>query len=173
MQLCDAFDIPVLSLIDCPGNMVGPEAEKEALIRHCGRMYVAGANLTVPFFAVILRKSYGLGALAMSTGSFDETFFAISWPTGEFAGMGLEGSIKLGRRAELAAIEDIQQRKARYEELVADAYAWSRALNAGTVFEVDDVIDPATTRDWLIMGLESAPPPEPRAGKKHQWVDTW
>ncbi|PDH35672.1 MAG: carbamoyl-phosphate synthase large subunit [OM182 bacterium MED-G24] len=173
MQLCDAFDIPVLSLIDCPGNMVGPEAEKEAQIRHCGRMYVAGANLTVPFFAVILRKSYGLGALAMSTGSFDETFFAISWPTGEFAGMGLEGSIKLGRRSELAAIEDIPKRKARYEELVADAYAWSRALNAGTVFEVDDVIDPATTRDWLIMGLESAPPPEPRAGKKHKWIDTW
>ncbi len=173
MQLCDAFDIPILSLIDCPGNMVGPEAEKEALIRHCGRMYVAGANLTVPFFVVVLRKAYGLGALAMATGSFDETFFAISWPTGEFAGMGLEGAIKLGRRNELAAIEDIPKRKARYEELVADAYAWSRALNAGTVFEVDDVIDPADTRKWVIMGLDSAPPPLARNGKKHGWVDTW
>ena len=173
MQLCDAFDIPILSLIDCPGNMVGPEAEKEALIRHCGRMYVAGANLTVPFFVVVLRKAYGLGALAMATGSFHETFFAISWPTGEFAGMGLEGSIKLGRRAELEAITDIPERKARYEELVAEAYAWSRALNAGTVFEVDDVIDPTLTRRWLIMGLDSAPQPIPRAGKKHGWVDTW
>ena len=173
MQLCDAFDIPILSLIDCPGNMVGPEAEKEALIRHCGRMYVAGANLTVPFFVVVLRKAYGLGALAMSTGSFDETFFAISWPTGEFAGMGLEGSIKLGRRAELAAITDIPKRKARYEKLVAEAYAWSRALNAGTVFEVDEVIDPALTRQWLVMGLNSAPSPIPRDGKKHSWVDTW
>ena len=94
MQLCDAFDIPILSMIDCPGNMVGPEAEKEALIRHCGRMYVAGANLTVPLFVVVLRKAYGLGALAMAGGSFDETFYAISWPTGEFAGMGLEGQIK-------------------------------------------------------------------------------
>ncbi|MEM7017302.1 MAG: carboxyl transferase domain-containing protein [Pseudomonadota bacterium] len=173
MQLCDAFDIPILSLIDCPGNMVGPEAEKEALIRHCGRMYVSGANLTVPFFAVVLRKAYGLGALAMATGSFDETFFALSWPTGEFAGMGLEGQIKLGRRAELAAIEDIPKRKARYEEMVADAYSWARALNAGTVFEVDDVIDPAETRRWLIMGLNSAPEPIPRDGKKLSWVDTW
>ncbi len=173
MQLCDAFDIPILSLIDCPGNMVGPEAEKAALIRHCGRMYVAGANLTVPYFVVVLRKAYGLGALAMATGSFDETSFAISWPTGEFAGMGLEGSIKLGRRAELQAITDIPKRKARYEELVAEAYAWSRALNAGTVFEVDDVIDPVMTRGWLVMGLDSAPPPIPREGKKHSWVDTW
>lgn len=173
MQLCDAFDIPILSLIDCPGNMVGPEAEKEALVRHCGRMYVAGANLTVPFFTVVLRKAYGLGALAMATGSFDETFFAISWPTGEFAGMGLEGQIKLGRRNELAAIEDIPKRKARYDELVADAYAWSRALNAGTVFEVDDVIDPADTRKWIVMGLEASPTPIPRAGKKHSWIDTW
>ena len=173
MQLCDAFDIPILSLVDCPGNMVGPEAEKTALIRHCGRMYVAGANITVPYFTVVLRKSYGLGALAMSTGSFDETFFSISWPTGEFAGMGLEGSIKLGRRAELAAIEDIQERKARYDEYVDEAYAWARALNAGTVNEVDDVIDPVDTRRWLVMGLNSAPPVIPRDGKKLPWVDTW
>jgi acetyl/propionyl-CoA carboxylase alpha subunit len=173
MQLCDAFDIPILSLIDCPGNMVGPEAEKEALIRHCGRMYVAGANLTVPVFVVVLRKAYGLGALAMAGGSFDETFFAISWPTGEFAGMGLEGQIKLGRRNELAAIKDIPERKARYDQLVANAYDWSRALNAGTVFEVDDVIDPADTRKWIVMGLDSSPPVIPRAGKKHAWIDTW
>ena len=173
MQLCDAFDIPILSLVDCPGNMVGPEAEKTALIRHCGRMYVAGANITVPYFTVVLRKSYGLGALAMSTGSFDETFFSISWPTGEFAGMGLEGSVKLGRRAELAAIENIQERKARYEKYVDDAYAWARALNAGTVNEVDDVVDPVDTRRWLVMGLNSAPPVIPREGKKRPWVDTW
>lgn len=173
MQLCDAFDIPILSLVDTPGNMVGPEAERTALIRHCGRMYVAGGNITVPFFVVVLRKAYGLGALAMSTGSFDETFFSISWPTGEFAGMGLEGSVKLGRRAELAAITDLAERKARYDKLVDDAYAWSRALNAATVSEVDDVIDPADTRKWLVMGLDSAPQPPVRSGKKHGWIDTW
>ncbi|MDP6377125.1 MAG: carboxyl transferase domain-containing protein [Pseudomonadales bacterium] len=173
MQLCDAFDIPILSLIDTPGNMVGPEAEKTALIRHCGRMYVAGANITVPYFVVVLRKSYGLGALAMSTGSFDETFFSISWPTGEFAGMGLEGAVKLGRRAELLAITDVAERKARYERYVDDAYAWSRALNAATVSEVDDVIDPADTRKWLVMGLDSVPSAPPRSGKKRGWIDTW
>ncbi|GGE02432.1 pyruvate carboxylase [Polymorphobacter glacialis] len=173
MQLCDAFDIPILSLIDTPGNMVGPEAEKTALIRHCGRMYVAGANITVPFFAVVLRKSYGLGALAMSAGSFDQTFFTVSWPTGEFAGMGLEAAVKLGRRAELLAIENLVERTARYEKLVADAYAWSRALNSATVGDFDDVIDPAETRKWLVMGLDSVPPPPRREGKKRAWIDTW
>jgi acetyl/propionyl-CoA carboxylase alpha subunit/acetyl-CoA carboxylase carboxyltransferase component len=173
LQLCDAFDIPVLSLIDTPGNMVGPVAEKTALIRHCARMYVAGANITVPYFNVVLRKAYGLGAIAMAAGSLDESFFSISWPTGEFAGMGLEGSIKLGRRAELQAITDIPARKARYDALVAEAYAWAKALNAGTVFEVDDVVDPADTRRWLVMGLNSLPPPPHREGKKRAWVDTW
>jgi acetyl/propionyl-CoA carboxylase alpha subunit len=173
MQLCDAFDLPILSLIDTPGNMVGPLAEQTALIRHCARMYVAGANITVPYFNVVLRKAYGLGAIAMAAGSFDESFFSVSWPTGEFAGMGLEGSIKLGRRAELSAITDIPARRARYDELVAGAYSWARALNAGMVFEVDDVIDPADTRRWLVMGLNSAPPAPRRDGKKRAWVDTW
>jgi acetyl-CoA carboxylase carboxyltransferase component len=172
MQQCDAFDIPMLSLIDTPGNMVGPEAEKTALIRHCARMYLAGANITVPYFNVVLRKAYGLGAIAMAAGSFDETFFSISWPTGEFAGMGLEGQIKLGRRAELQAITDIPERKARYDKWVAEAYSWARALNAGTVFEVDDVIDPADTRKWIVMGLNSAPPVR-RTGKKRPWIDAW
>jgi len=160
-------------MIDTPGNMVGPEAEKTALIRHCGRLYVTGANVTVPIFCVVLRKAYGLGALAMSGGSFETPFFTISWPTGEFAGMGLEGSIKLGRRAELAAITDIATRRARYDELVAKAYDWASALNGATVFEFDDVIDPAETRRWLAMGLASAPQPAERAGKKRGWVDTW
>jgi acetyl-CoA carboxylase carboxyltransferase component len=173
MQLCDAFDIPIVSLIDTPGNMVGPEAEKTGLIRHCARMYLAGANLTVPFMAVVLRKSYGLGALAMCVGSFDQTLFTLSWPTGEFAGMGLEGAVKLGRRAELLALTDLAQRKARYDQLVADAYAWAKALNAGMTMEVDDVIDPAITRRWLVMGLDSAPPPPRRTGKKRAWVDSW
>ncbi len=173
MQLCDAFDIPILSLIDTPGNMVGPVAEKTALIRHCARMYVAGANVTVPWFNVVLRKAYGLGAIAMAAGSFDETFFSISWPTGEFAGMGLEGLDQARPPRRAAAITDIPARRARYDKLVADAYAWSRALNAGMVFEVDDVVDPASTRAWLVMGLNSMPPKPAREGKKRAWVDTW
>ncbi|MDA9504846.1 carbamoyl-phosphate synthase large subunit [Bradyrhizobium sp. CCBAU 11386] len=173
MQLCDAFDIPILSMLDVPGNMVGPEAERTATVRHCGRLYVTGANVTVPMFGVVLRKAYGLGALAMTGGGFHVPSFVVSWPTGEFADMGLEGRVKLERRAELAAIENISERKARYEELVARAYDWASAVNGATVFEFDDVIDPADTRQWIIMGLEAAPLPVPRAGKKVAFVDTW
>src|SRR5262249_43186240 len=100
-------------------------------------------------------------------------FFVVSWPTGEFAGMGLEGQIKLGRRAELLAIEDIAERKARYDQMVAAAYDWASALNGATVFEFDDVIDPAETRRWLAQGLASAAPAPARTGKKRDWVDTW
>ena len=117
MQICDAFDLPILCLCDTPGNMVGPEAEKTALVRHCCRLYVTGSSVTVPMFTVVLRKSYGLGAQAMAAGSFHAPFFAVSWPTGEFGGMGLEGAVKLGYRKELAAIEDPAERMARYEEM--------------------------------------------------------
>lgn len=173
MQLCNAFDIPVITLIDVPGNMVGPEAERTATIRHCGRLYVIGANLQVPMFSVVLRKAYGLGAMAMSAGSLDSPLFTVAWPTGEFAGMGIEGEIKLGRRAELAAIADLDQRRARYEELLAGAYAWSSAANGATVFEFDDVIDPADTRHWLAMGLEAVAGRPARTGKVQPWIDTW
>jgi acetyl/propionyl-CoA carboxylase alpha subunit/acetyl-CoA carboxylase carboxyltransferase component len=173
MQLCDGYDIPVLFLCDTPGNMVGTEAEKTALVRHCCRLYVIGANLTVPFFTVVLRKAYGLGAQAMAGGGFHAPFFAVSWPTGEFGGMGLEGAVKLGYRNELAAITDPLERKRKYEEMVAAMYEKGKALNAAALFEIDDVIDPADTRRWIMAGLRSAPPPTPRPGKKHAWIDAW
>ena len=173
MQICDAFDIPILSLCDTPGNMVGPEAERTALVRHCCRLYVTGSSVTVPMFTVVLRKSYGLGAQAMAAGSFHAPFFAVSWPTGEFGGMGLEGAVKLGYRKELAAIDDPAERMARYEEMVAAMYEQGKALNTATVFEIDDVIDPADTRRWIVEGLRACPPPEPRTGKKRPCIDTW
>ena len=173
MQICDAFDIPILCLCDTPGNMVGPEAEKTALVRHCCRLYVTGSSVTVPMFTVVLRKSYGLGAQAMAAGSFHAPFFAVSWPTGEFGGMGLEGAVKLGYRQELAAIDDPAERMARYEEMVAAMYEQGKALNTATVFEIDDVIDPADTRRWIVEGLRACPPPEPRTGKKRPCIDTW
>ena len=173
MQLCDGYDIPLVFLCDTPGNMVGPEAEKTALVRHCCRLYVIGANLTVPFFTVVLRKAYGLGAQAMAGGGFHAPFFAVSWPTGEFGGMGLEGAVKLGYRNELAAITDPVARKRKYEEMVAAMYEKGKALNAAALFEIDDVIDPADTRRWIMAGLRSAPPPTRPAGKKHSWIDAW
>ena len=173
MQVCEAFDIPILSLSDTPGNMVGPEAEKTNLIRHCSRLFVIGANLTVPIFSVILRKSYGLGAIAMTGGSYQASMFAVSWPTGEFGGMGLEGSVKLGYRNELAAIEDSLARKAKFDEMVAAAYARGKAMARGTSPSLDDVIDPAATRRWVLAGLKARPPVPLRTGKKLAWIDSW
>ncbi|KQW73327.1 carbamoyl-phosphate synthase large subunit [Phenylobacterium sp. Root77] len=173
MQLCEAFDIPLLSLSDTPGNMVGPEAEKTGLIRHCSRLFVIGANLTVPLFSVILRKSYGLGAIAMTGGSYQGSMFCVSWPTGEFGGMGLEGSVKLGYRNELAAIEDPAARKAKFDDMVAAAYARGKALSQAMGPALDDVIDPKDTRRWVLSGLKSLPPLPVRTGKKLRWIDSW
>ncbi len=173
MQLCEAFDIPLLSLSDTPGNMVGPEAEKTGLIRHCSRLFVIGANLTVPIFSVILRKAYGLGAIAMSGGSHQGGMFCVAWPTGEFGGMGLEGSVKLGYRNELAAIADPAERKARFDQMVAQAYANGKALARGAYPSLDDVIDPADTRRWVLSGLKALPPIPVRTEKKLRWIDSW
>jgi acetyl/propionyl-CoA carboxylase alpha subunit len=173
MQLCDAFDLPILFLCDTPGIMVGPEVEKTALVRHAARMFVTGASLTVPFFTIVLRKGYGLGAQAMAGGSFKANTFTVSWPTGEFGGMGLEGAVKLGYRNELAAIEDPEKRKQTFDEMVARMYQHGKAVNTASHFEVDDVIDPVDSRHWIMSALRSAPPPLPRDGKKRPCIDTW
>jgi acetyl-CoA carboxylase carboxyltransferase component len=173
MQLCDAFDLPLLSLMDCPGMMVGPDVEATALVRHCVRTFNAGANLTVPFFCVVVRKGYGLGAQAMTGTSTRVGFMTVAWPTAEFAGMNLEGSVKLGYRKELAAIEDPQQRIAVYQERVDTAYYEAKAVNAVSGGGVDDVIDPADTRDWIAASLRRLPPTPLRATKKYPYIDTW
>jgi acetyl-CoA carboxylase carboxyltransferase component len=173
MQLCDAFDLPILFLCDTPGIMVGPEVEKTALVRHAARMFVTGASLSVPFFTIVLRKSYGLGAQAMAGGSFKAPFFAVSWPTGEFGGMGLEGAVKLGYRKELAEIEDPDKRRALYEEMVERMYRHGKAVNTASHFELDDVIDPHDSRTWIANALRSAPARARTGGKRRPCVDTW
>jgi acetyl/propionyl-CoA carboxylase alpha subunit/acetyl-CoA carboxylase carboxyltransferase component len=173
MQLCDAFDIPLLFLCDTPGIMVGPEIEKTALVRHACRMFVVGANVSVPFFTVVLRKAYGLGAQAMAGGSFKAPHFLVSWPTGEFGGMGLEGAVKLGYRNELAAVDNPAERKTLFDQMVARMYERGKALNSASHFEIDDVIDPVESRRWITAGLRSAPPPAPRTAKKRPCIDTW
>jgi acetyl/propionyl-CoA carboxylase alpha subunit/acetyl-CoA carboxylase carboxyltransferase component len=173
LQICEAFDIPVLSLSDTPGIMVGPEIEKTALVRHCSRLFLIGANLTVPMFSVVLRKSYGLGALAMTGGSYPASVFAVAWPTGEFGGMGLEGSVKLGYRNELAAITEPSARKAKFDEMVAAAYEHGKALNQAATYHIDEVIDPKDTRRWIIAGLRSLPASPKRLEKKLRWIDAW
>jgi acetyl/propionyl-CoA carboxylase alpha subunit/acetyl-CoA carboxylase carboxyltransferase component len=173
LQICEAFDIPVLSLSDTPGMMVGPEVEKTALVRHCSRLFLIGANLTVPMFSVVLRKSYGLGALAMTGGSYPASLFAVAWPTGEFGGMGLEGSVKLGYRNELSAIVDPVERKAKFDEMVAAAYEHGKALNQAATYHIDEVIDPAETRRWIAAGMRSLPTAAKRLEKKLRWIDAW
>ena len=173
MQLCDAHDIPILSLCDTPGFMVGPEAEKTAIVRHVCRMFLMGASLTVPFFTVVLRKGYGLGAQAMAAGGFHDSTFTIAWPTGEFGGMGLEGYVKLGYRKELEAIEDPAERQAWYEAMVARLYENGKATSIASVLEIDAVIDPERTRQWVLAGLNAVPAPLPREGRKRPCIDAW
>ena len=173
LQLADAFDLPVISLCDTPGFMVGPQAEQSATVRRVSRMFVTAASMTVPVFTVVLRKGYGLGAQAMAAGSFATPFFTIAWPSGEFGAMGIEGSVRLGFRKELEAIADPVEREAYFQKMVAQAYENGKALNMATHLEIDDVIDPADTRSWVVAGLRSLPPTAPRTGKKRAWVDTW
>ena len=173
MQLCDAFDIPILTLIDCPGIMVGPEIERTALVRHACRLMVTGANLSTPLMSVVIRKAYGLGAQAMAGGSFKTPLFTLTWPTGEFGGMGLEGAVKLGFRKELEAIEDLAERKAAFDKMVAQSYERGKAVNMASHFELDDVIDPAETRRYILGALSALPPPIHRTGKKRPNIDTW
>jgi acetyl/propionyl-CoA carboxylase alpha subunit/acetyl-CoA carboxylase carboxyltransferase component len=172
MQLCDAFDLPILSLCDTPGFMVGPESEKTAPVRHGSRMFIVGAALSVPIYAVVLRKGYGLGAQAMTGGTFPASLFTIAWPTGEFGGMGLEGAVRLGYRKELEAETDPAAQKALYETLVARMYERGKAVNVAQTLEIDAVIDPAETRDWILRGLKSRRPRAP-GERRRGYIDAW
>lgn len=173
MQLCDAHDLPIVFLCDTPGIMVGPDAERTGLVRHASRLFVTAGSLTVPYMTVVLRKGYGLGAQAMAGGSFHAPTFIVGWPTSEFGGMGLEGAVRLGYRNELAAIEDPDEREKTFQEMVARMYEVGKGVRMAEAFEIDDVIDPADTRRWITAGLDAAPAPAPRTGKKRPNVDTW
>ena len=156
MQLCNAHGLPLVSLIDTPGFMVGPQAEERAQVRHVSRMFIAAAHLRVPYFSIVLRKGYGLGAMAMAAGGFHEPALCAAWPSAEFGAMGLEGAVTLGYRKELEAVPQGPQRDALYQELVARQYENGSAINMATTLEVDAVIDPAATRDWLVRALQSS-----------------
>ncbi len=175
MQLCDAHGLPVITLCDTPGMMVGPDVEETALVRHCSRLFVTGANISVPLITVVTRKAYGLGAQAMMGGSTKAPLACVAWPTGEFGGMGLEGAVRLGYRKELDAAADDGERDALFRKMVDRMYEQGKALNVATHFEIDDVIDPADTRRWLATLLDAAPPTH-RADVERPprpYVDTW
>ncbi len=180
MQLCDAYGLPIVTLVDTPGMMVGPEIEATALVRHCSRLFVTGANITVPMVSIVTRKAYGLGAQAMMGGSTKAPLACLAWPTGEFGGMGLEGAVRLGYRKELEAATDDAAREALFRTMVDRMYEHGKAVSVATHFEIDDVIDPADTRRWVTTLLDAAPethwnaPGNPLAGTpRRPNIDTW
>jgi acetyl-CoA carboxylase carboxyltransferase component len=170
MQLCNAHGLAIVSLVDTPGFMVGPDIEALAQVRHVSRMFVAAAHLRVPLLSVVLRKGYGLGAMAMTGGGFHETLSTVAWPTGEFGGMGLEGAVRLGYRKELEALPEGPEREALFEQLLAQQYENGSAINMAATLEIDAVIDPASTRDWLVAGLEAG---QIRPFDGALAIDTW
>jgi acetyl-CoA carboxylase carboxyltransferase component len=172
LQLCDAFEIPVLSLVDTPGMMVGPEAEATGLVRHTSRLLVAAAALRVPFIAVVLRRAYGLGAQAMMAGSLHEPLLTLAWPSAHLGPMGLEGAVRLAMRKQLEAIDDEAERERLVRETTAAAQTNAKALNAAQLFELDDVIDPADTRALIARTLAAAAQPS-SPERARRFVDTW
>ena len=170
MRWCDAHGLPLLSLVDTPGFMVGPEVEARAQVRHVSRLFVVAAALRVPFFSVVLRKGFGLGAMGMTAGGFHAPGFTVAWPGAEFGAMGLEGAVRLGYRKELEAVPEGPQRQTLFDELLARQIAQGAAIPMATTLEIDAVIDPADTRAWLLRGLEGA---KLRAGPTVRTVDPW
>ncbi|WP_338066587.1 carboxyl transferase domain-containing protein [Limnohabitans parvus] len=170
MQLCNAHGLPIVSLVDTPGFMVGPDTEATAQVRHVSRLFVAAAHLRVPLLSVVLRKGYGLGAMAMTGGGFHETLATVAWPTGEFGGMGLEGAVRLGYRKELEAVPEGPEREALFDQLLAQQYDNGSAINMAATLEIDAVIDPVSTREWLVAGLEAG---QTRPADGTLAIDTW
>lgn len=178
LQLCDAFGLPIVTLVDTPGMMVGPDVEATALVRHCSRLFVTGANVSVPMVSVVTRKAYGLGAQAMMGGTTKAPLACLAWPTGEFGGMGLEGAVRLGYRKELEAVTDDVERDALFREMVDRMYAHGKAVSVASFFEIDDVIDPADTRRWITTIFDAAPEThraavDPASPPRRPNIDTW
>ena len=161
VQLCNAHGLPIISLIDTPGNMVGPQAEAQALVRHCCRLFVAGAKVTVPWVSIVIRKAYGLGAMAMAAGSFHDSLLSVAWPQAEFGGMGLEGAVRLGFKRELESLSSDQEREALFQSKFDEMMEQGKAISAAMLFEIDAVIDPDATREWILGALEVAGAFEP------------
>jgi acetyl-CoA carboxylase carboxyltransferase component len=170
LQLCDVFGLPIVSLCDTPGFMVGPKAEATGLVRHASRLFAIAASLSVPFFCVVLRRGYGLGAQAMGGGHFGAGAFTISWPSGEFGAMGLEGAVRLALRKQLEALPDDAARNAMVAQGVAVATERGKAISMASFLEIDGVIDPADTRAWLVRGMDAMPVP---AVRPRRFLDTW
>ena len=153
IALCGRFNLPILSLCDTPGFMVGVESEREGAVRWACNMVNAGAQVSVPFLVLCVRKGFGLGGQAMAGGSFGTTQLTAAWPTAEFGMMGIEGGVRLGYKKELDAETDTEKRTALFNQLVDRAYEAGSAESVASLMELDVVIDPLDTRDWISKNL--------------------
>lgn len=172
MQYCNTFGLPLISLCDTPGFMVGPAAEKEALVRHVSRMFVVGARMTVPHFSCVLRKCYGLGGIAMNGGSHSVPLYFVSWPTGEFGTMNPEGSVQITRKRELDDVDDAFERAELLRKFTNQIYEHGRALRMASGAKIDEVIDPADTRLWIATGVRAARGSDDSRPTR-PFLDTW
>ena len=169
MQLCNAFNLPIISFCDTPGFMVGPDHEKLALVRKTSRLFINGANLKTPIITIVLRKAYGLGAMAMAGGNFHQSYMTLSWQTGEFGPMGLEASVELGFKKELDNTSSKTERKKLYDHLVSQAYEKGKAINAASKLEIDEVIDPKETRSRISNALRNYSDQK----DEQNFIDSW
>jgi acetyl-CoA carboxylase carboxyltransferase component len=165
IQICDAFDIPVVILCDTPGLMVGPDVEKTGLMRHSARVLSALANATIPVLTVVLRKAYGLGYYIMGSRPLDPAIL-LAWPTAEYGGMGLEGAVNIIHKKDLEAAASLEERADLHARLTASLKKSNTAVESAAKFLYDDVIDPAETREILIKTLGTLPTPPRRDGRK-------
>ncbi|GBG25616.1 Pyruvate carboxylase [Hondaea fermentalgiana] len=157
LTLCETHRLPVVNLIDTPGFIVGQEFERTGLVKHCARLFKVTSTMTTPYMSIVLRKSYGLGAMAMAGGALQhQNMFTVAWPTGEFGGMGLEGAVSLTYSKRLSEIEDLKERQAKFDELVQKAHDRGSAQVLANDFAIDDIIDPKDSRYWIRRCVEIA-----------------
>ncbi len=162
IELCDAYDYPIVSLIDNPGYMVGPKAESEGIARHHARPLTALHHRSVPLYSIQIRKAYGLGPYAMSGWGSARRMpdLRLAWPSVESGGMSLEGAAYLVKRKEIQAADSPEEAlriRDEYAETMRDA---SSGLRAARSYQFDDVLMPADTRPRLINLLKALPPPD-------------
>lgn len=158
IALCDAYGLPLVSLIDVPGFAIGSEAEKSGLGRRSGRLMFELGQARVPFVSIVLRKGYGGGYYAMGGGQAFEADAAFAWPTAEICAMSVEGSVDVAYRRDFESAEDPA---ARRQELIDIFKSQLGAQRAAEGFGVDEIIDPRQTRAYLCNTFDRCPPRRP------------
>ncbi len=158
IALCDAFGLPLISLIDVPGFLIGSAAERSVLGRRSAKLIYEWGHASVPRISVILRKGYGLGYFAMNGGRSFSSDACFAWPTAQICAMSIEGAIDVAFRKRYEAAPDPA---ARRQEMIDDTRTRIGVLRAAEGFGIDDIIDPRDTRRRLIETLSQCQPRRP------------